>query len=325
MGCLVVKLNELGERRIIRDILNFSDPGARPDDCYAIDNGDEYLLISSDSISRGTHFPPQTRPELIGEFMANINMSDIAAMGGIPIGMTVSYIVNGDSDAEFLGSVHNGIRKEMRKYGGKILGGDTKEGSDFIISGSVLGKQRKGLTRFRSMIKEGQIIGYTNSIGRAASGYIFHNSGYSRDRGVEMMLGVKARIREGQTLAENGSIFMMDMSDGLFSSLKQMKDDYGIGFKIVEDELKYDSSVSTASRISGVSELDIAANFGGDYELLFTTGPENCDKLKDLAAKEGFEISFVGETWKGENIIFDGEVWRPIDKYGYEHFTKKPF
>jgi thiamine-monophosphate kinase len=319
-----VKLNEIGERKIIRDILYRGESNFKPDDCYAIDSGEDFLLISSDSISRETHIPSTKNPQLIGEFFANINLSDIAAMGGIPTGMTVSYILNGETEDSFLLEIHKGMKKELGKYGAVILGGDTKEGRSLVMSGTILGRQKKNLTRFRSYIGENQIIGCTNSLGKAAAGYLFNRYGYSSDSGMEMILGVKARINEGQALASNGALFMMDLSDGLFSSLTQMKDDYGVGFKIVQDELKYDPAVTTASRISGISQLEIAANFGGDYELLFTTLPENCDKLKEVASRNNFEISFIGETWKGENIIFDGESWNQIKKHGYEHFSKKP-
>jgi thiamine-monophosphate kinase len=83
-------------------------------------------------------------------------------------------------------------------------------------------------------------------MGRAASGYIFYRTGYRPDLGINMMLGISARIREAQIMSEYGAKFMMDLSDGVFASISQMKSDYGIGFKIVENELKPDRNVAKA-------------------------------------------------------------------------------
>lgn len=316
-----MRLNELGERKIIRDISGKQNPW-KPDDCYAMENGDEYTLISSDIISRESHLPSMQYPDLIGRFAANINLSDIAAMAGVPEGMTVSYMVDGEMEDSFLRAVHEGIRSELKKNSAEIFGGDTKEGNGFVIAGTIIGKQKKDLTRFRSQIKPRQIIGITNSLGRAASGYIFHQSGYSKERGIRMLLGIQARLHEASVLSEAGARFMMDMSDGLYSSINQMKEDYGVGFKLVQDEISIDKSTEKASFISGLSPLEIAANFGGDYELLFTVDSNNYKKLSEEAASAGISISFIGETWDGENLLYDGEEWIKIKGKGWEHFSR---
>ena len=319
-----MRLSELGERNIIKTILRVSSQNGA-DDCYAMDNGDEYILISSDIISRESHLPSMQHPDLIGRFLANINLSDIAAMAGIPTGMTVSYLMDGETSDSFLRSVNNAIREELRKHGAYILGGDTKEGNGFVISGTILGRQKKDLTRFRSQIAPRQIIGHTNSLGNAGSGFIFYKSGYSTERGINLLLGVKARVREAQVLSSAGARFMMDMSDGLFSTISQMKEDYGVGFKIIQDEIKTGKDVEKASLISGFTPLEISANFGGDYELLFTVNQSEYEKLKDAAVSNGIDVSFIGETWEGDNLIYDGEQWTKITRRGWEHFSGNVF
>ena len=129
-----MRLNELGERKVIRQILNQNRPW-KPDDCYAMENGEEYILISSDIISKESHIPTMQYPELIGRFAANVNLSDIAAMAAIPEGMTVSYVVDGNTEDSFLEAVHRGITEELKRNDADIFGGDTKEGHGFVIGG----------------------------------------------------------------------------------------------------------------------------------------------------------------------------------------------
>ncbi|MGC8609264.1 MAG: AIR synthase-related protein, partial [Thermoplasmata archaeon] len=169
-----------------------------------------------------------------------------------------------------------------------------------------------------------QMVGFTNSLGRAASGYIFYKSGYRSKMGIEMMLGVRPRIREAQIMSEYGAKFMMDLSDGLFASLSQMKHDYGTGFRIIRDEIKYDRNVQKASEISEADIYEIAAGYGGDYEILFSIDEKDYKNFEAAMETEHINVNFIGETWKGDNIIFDGESWSKIEEKGYEHFRPSP-
>ena len=56
------------------------------DDCAIMDlGGDQLLLATCDSQVEGVHFTLQTSsPEQIGRKALAVNLSDIAAMGGVP-------------------------------------------------------------------------------------------------------------------------------------------------------------------------------------------------------------------------------------------------
>ena len=89
------KLSDLGERKaiqLISEILSKGDVAVGiGDDCAAIDMGEEYLLVSTDMISQKTHIPEQMTPFQIGWFIVAINLSDIAAKGGMPLGLVLSF------------------------------------------------------------------------------------------------------------------------------------------------------------------------------------------------------------------------------------------
>ncbi len=319
-----MRLRDIGERHIIDDIYRDFHIKQPKDDCAMIDAGKDFILVSTDIIRESTHIPRGARPEQIGSFVANINLSDIAAMAGIPTGMVISYLVNPESDESFLINIVRGVEKTLRGVGAEILGGDTKEGDELVISGTVIGRQNKSLVRKRGDLKPGHIIGITNDLGRCASGYIFYKNSYRTDLALNLILGVKARIREAQILSEHGAKFMTDLSDGLFSSIAQMKNDYGIGFRIVENELPSSNYVKKASDLSGVSRTDLMCSYGGDYELLFSI--ENKDFKDFYAAMENEKINvhFIGDAWDGDNIINNDEEWHLITEFGYEHFQPKP-
>lgn len=319
-----MKLGDLGERSIIERLFKMHNIRQEKDDCALIDMGEKYLLISTDSISSHTHVPVGTPPELIGSFFASLNLSDIAAMAGEPVGFMTAFSFEPDVDVDYFEGIGAGIDKVLSKYGVELLGGDMKEGPNQVMNGVAIGMQNKKLTRKRSDIKKGQIVGITNSLGRAAAGYVFYRSGFKKSLGIKLMLDFEPRINEAIKISEHGGKFMMDLSDGVFSSIHQMKHDYGLGFKIVEDELKPDKYVQKAADISGASMTDLTAGYGGDYELLFTIDNSSYGDFAKAMEAEKIDVSFIGEVWEGENMLYDGSRWNLITNKGYEHFSKSP-
>jgi thiamine-monophosphate kinase len=65
-------------------------------------------------------------------------------------------------------------------------------------------------------------------------------------------------------------------------------------------------------------------SFGGDYEILFTIENENYADFKSAMESEKIHVSYIGDTWKGDNIIFDGRSWSQIVGGGYQHFAPAP-
>ncbi|HKJ96185.1 MAG TPA: AIR synthase related protein, partial [Thermoplasmataceae archaeon] len=96
-----MKLKDIGERRIIDRLMSMHSKQVPKDDCALIEDGEDYLLLSTDVITPLTHAPKGASPEQIGSFFANINLSDIAGMAGEPIGFMSAYSASPDTDIEF--------------------------------------------------------------------------------------------------------------------------------------------------------------------------------------------------------------------------------
>jgi thiamine-monophosphate kinase len=320
----MLRLSDIGERGIIDRIFSSSEMRQEKDDCAVIKFRNENILISTDSVSLPAHFFPEVQPATMGSFLAAANLSDIAAMAGKPESFLLSLQIPGSYQYTFLDEFVSGLTKTLRTYKTSLDGGDTKEGSYFEATGFIMGFQQPSKTLSRSRIRKNQVLCTTNKIGKSASGYVFYRSSYRQELGLKLMYDIKPRIREASIIAECGGRFMMDLSDGLYSSISQMKRDYGIGFRIVEDELPPDSHVKKAMNLSGASPADIMCKFGGDYELLFTIENSDYRDFKDAMESSKIQVSYIGDTWEGENMMFDGNSWSLIEDRGYEHFAEKP-
>lgn len=319
-----MKLKDIGERRLIDSIFKNFNMKQEKDDCALIDMGEEYFMLSTDVVRGGTHVPEGANPRQIGRFAANVNLSDIAAMAGEPIGLLMSYLVEPEMEENYFRELVGGVSEAVKKQGTELLGGDTKEGNEIVLSGTAVGRQQKSLTRKRSQIKKGQVLGVTNKLGRAASGYVFYKSGYQKSRGIDLIMDITPRIKEAKAISEHGGKFMMDLSDGIYSSISQMQSDYGVSFRLVEDELPMDRNVKKASDISGASLTDIMCAFGGDYELLFTIDNDDFRDFSAAMESEKIPVSFIGDVWDGDNIMNNGSHWTKITNRGYEHFSSVP-
>lgn len=319
-----MKLSEIGEVGFISQLFEKGHIHGGKEDCIVLRLNKKNLLISTDSVSYLSNLPRKASASQIGKFLASINLSDIAAMAGNPLGMVASFLISPEFDVDFVDQIVEAADITLKKFDAAYLGGDSKEGTDLAISGTIVGEQSDRLIRRRSDIRKNQLLGVTGTLGRGASGYVFFRSEYRSMRGIDLMLNFEPRIREARIISELGGKFMTDLSDGLTGSIFRAKTDFGIGFRIVEDEIPLDKNVAKAAQISGANPTDIAMNYGGDYELLFTIDNSKYRDFRAAVESEKIPVSFIGETWEGGNILFDGAKWNDITGGGYEHFKKQP-
>jgi len=307
----MIELFRSGEKAIVANLIKKFDPDGTHmlgDDCGILDMGHEYLLITTDMITRATHMPIGSKPEEIGWYAAAINLSDIAAMGGEPLGMLFALGLPRDMDSAWLDALSSGIEDCCSTYNVPVIGGDTKENSNLTISGTAIGRVPKDQILRRSGAKPGDIIAMTGKLGRGVL--------WELDQGdASLLLKIKPRLKEGQMLAASGAVTScIDMSDGLSTSLHHLSRASKVGFRVDFTNIPMMNGLDLACKMK-------ALHYGGDYELLFTVNPLKVDALIDAAADS--PITEIGQVTKDMKILLSshGEVGTLPDK-GYEHFAK---
>ena len=308
------------ERGIIRNIMRTGGVKEMPDDCSFTRIGNRYILSTTDSITPEHHIPDGVRPVEAGSFFASINLSDIAAMGGKPLSFMAAFVLGDEIDEAYLEKFTEGISRTLKKFSTEYIGGDTKPGKSTSFAGFCIGTANASEIMFRNRIRENQILCMTNELGRVGSAYMDYMHGVNIEQNGRAIVDITPRIEEGVEIARNGGKFMMDMSDGLYGCLSQMKQDYGYGFRIVEGELPFYNGIGKVCERYGISRTEAGCNIGGDYELLFTIENKDYGKFSKAMEDRGIRVSYIGDVWKGDNMIFDGESWNRIEGKGWEHF-----
>lgn len=322
-------LGTLGERETIRIIEKIikSDATIGPgDDCAAIDIGNRYLLVTTDMMVTKAHIPKGMGPYDIGWSIVAVNLSDVAAMGGTPLGLVTAIGITRGHPIEFIEQMVDGMNDCARRFNTSIVGGDTKEHDDLVLCGTAFGEVAKDGILLRKGAKAGDLIAVTGSLGRAGAGFFSMKKALGLKEAEDALKRPWPRVREGMLLSKSGFVTSaMDISDGLSTSIFELSRNSGMTFEVDYTRIPKAKEVEMAFH-DLERQKDLVLNFGDDYELLFTIKREAEDDLGKLSQECGCPMTVIGKVTSGEeNILIDNGKREKLENLGYEHFrTRQP-
>jgi thiamine-monophosphate kinase len=265
---LIAKLvADLAHRR--RTVLG---PG---DDCAILARGASPILFTIDSMVEGVHFKlGWGTPEQLGARALTVNMSDVAAMGGVPTACVVNLAIRPGLTPRFFERLYGGLGRAARVGAVDIVGGNITSAHQLAITIALLGDAPVRPLR-RDSARAGDEIFVTGTLGDAALGWrilageqrVRHSA---RRHLVSRYLAPTARLWAGQRLARLRPVpAAIDLSDGLLQDLGHLLERSGMGAEVDAASIP----VSTAYREVFGSDLSLALGGGEDYELLFCIRP----------------------------------------------------
>ena len=196
-----MRIAELGERKAIQRIITHFPEGTHwgiGDDCATIKIGKQLILVTTDMISEKFHIPSGATGYQVGWFIAAVNLSDIAAKGGQPVGMTLALGVPRSYDIHFLEDVARGANRCAEMYKMAIIGGDTKEAESLVFTGTAVGVVDQDVFMPRKGAMRGNIVCVTGSLGSAGAGlHVLDTQGGDEKKAIRKILEITPRIKEG--------------------------------------------------------------------------------------------------------------------------------
>lgn len=314
-------LDELGERKLVEAIsaLLEGDALVGPgDDAAVIALGERCLVASTDLVSFSRHMPEGMSYRDFGWMAVAVNLSDIASMGAEPIAFLAALAMPGDLPEASLMEIVEGMQECASAHATPIVGGDTKVGEG-LVAGTALGLVSQEELLLRSGASPHDLVAVTGRLGEAAAGFYSIEKGVDLPSAREALFRPRPRVKEGRMLAESGAISAcMDLSDGLAAAVSQISQASGTGMQILWEALPLGPNVERMAE-EGVSMEELALNFGGEYELLFTIRPE---KLGNAHALD-VDFTIIGRVLAGdENVLIKDNSIINLDDQGYEHFRR---
>jgi thiamine-monophosphate kinase len=320
-------LGGLGEReaiRIIERLIKTDSVFGIGDDCAAVDLGDKYLLVTTDMMVTKTHMPKGMGPYDIGWSIVAVNLSDIAAMGGSPLGVVTAIGITRGHPVEFLEHLVDGMNDCARRFDTSVIGGDTKEHDDIVLCGTAMGLVDKDKILRRKGAKPGDLVAVTGCLGKAGAGFYSLKRNLGLKEAEDALKRPWPRLAEGQALGASGiATSMMDISDGLSASIFEMARMSGMTYEIDYSRVPRAPEVDMAFH-DVERQKDLTLNFGDDFELLFTVHREAERELAALSKKLGCPLTVIGKVTSGEeNILIDNGKREKLENLGYEHFRSR--
>ena len=345
-----MQLKDLGEFGLIERLNHMvvrQRPGpARGPDNYArnaaahnfrllVDTGDDAAawaaapateLFTTDTVVEGVHFTRQTTPwpDLGWKSLAS-NISDIAAMGGLPLYALVTLGLPPETQVADIEALYRGMLDIGEQYGVAIIGGDLVRSPVVFITVALTGV-RQGAPMLRTAAAVGDQIAVTGCVGSSGGGLKLmledlpappESAAFLREAHRRPQPAVAA----GQLLAQAGVTTAMDVSDGLADDLSKLCLASGVAARIYADRIPVHPHLRQAFP---ADHLDLALHGGEDYLLLFTA-PESVMNhvLPSLPAPpEGAAI--LGEITAGPpgqvTLVAASGSETAIGRAGWDHF-----
>lgn len=325
------------ERRIIdsiRALLGRSRPGlgviVGPGDDAAVVKMDGQVILTCDSLVEGTHFLLDSHSAAdLGWKSLAINLSDVAAMGGIPRFCLVSLILRDDVDDDFITFYYDGLCRLSDGLSVSVVGGNlARTEGPLVFDVSVVGEIPAGCSPLRlDGARVGDLLLVTGDMGASRAGLEVISQRLPREDYKSMVsahLRPVARVREARVLAENARrpSAVTDISDGLSQEIAIMCAASGVGALVHAERVPVRPEVSNLADYLNRDPLEWVLAGGEEYELLFACAEKDAAALATaITETTGTQVTVIGEIRSGSEgirILARGQE-RDIPE-GFTHF-----
>ncbi len=296
------------------------------DDCAVLKSESASQLAKVDCQVQGIHFNLDLISwEDLGWKALAVNLSDIAAMGGIPRYALVSLGLPMDTEVEDVLSMYRGMLKLAKQTDTAIVGGNMSGSPNIFIDVNVLGVvgNPEGIFLKRSTAKPGDRIAVTGWLGTSAAGLEMLKNKIKLEASAARVLKQafatpEPRLTEGRLLVEKGVKTGMDISDGLVADLGHICKASGVGAVVQAERLPVRQEAREAF---GDHAVQLALSGGEDYQLLFTASPAVLKRAQKASSYPITEIGEIVAENPGQVILIDeeGKRTRP-SQTGWDHF-----
>ncbi len=328
-----LRLSEVGEKTLIRDFIkpffnSADDPAGVGDDCAMVPFGDEVALLSTDRVpSDLTAFRLGILDYRgLGDYLARLNLSDIAACGGYPIGLLLNLGLPPDVAYDDVQSLCRGFESCAARHKASVLGGDITSACELSISATSIGKVARGQVLTRRGARPGDSVFLSRPLGLTPAAFQVFLGGLDKklpDDVLTVLCGqftqLEPMLSLGQALGASGRCgACMDNTDGIGQSLSELGEASKAAFVVRQSALHIPAVVEVVSREAGVEPLTIVFNGGADFSLV---GTLKGDWSSERASAEfGHPLEIIGRVESGTGLWLEDKERKPLSFRGWNYF-----
>lgn len=338
-----MKVRDIGEKGLLERLQRFCSPGIVGDDAavIAIQPG-QLLVVTTDVLVDEVHFSDRTTtPEDAGWRAAAANLSDLAAMGALPLGITVGLGLKSDVSVSWIERLYQGMMCCLKQYDTSIVGGDVCRSQVITLAITAFGQVNPSRVIRRSTAHVGDAIVVTGVHGASRAGLelLLHRELGQNLSDVERTALILAHQRPQprldilpllwevlevkQSLSRSPDPYYrvagMDSSDGLADALVQICQASGVGAKIEQSQIPVPAALKNWVPSPA---LEWALYGGEDFELVLCLPP---DLATVLVQKLGNDAAIVGTITPDLEVLLSDKTGKNPDQVltlsrGFQHF-----
>jgi len=326
-------VGQLGEKRLLAEVIlprvnPNRDPHLAGDDSAVLDIPDgSAVCISTDRVPWDlTAYSLKLMSEFdLGYYLAVLNLSDIAAMGGVPIGLLLNIAVPSDFPVDYLTSIVDGAVAAANQNHCGIIGGDLSDSVEPSLCATSIGFTRQNAALLRYGSEPGDAIYMTRPFGLCATAFRYFRE--AKPQGMQLDSGDEANLRSalvrpvpqlqvGKALAQRKlRITAMDNTDGLSQSLAELATINGKRFMLDARLIPVNPITASVADFLQEDPIHLGTGPGADMNLVGTVSdPSLIDEMNMI------RIGVVQEG-KGVSIATDTGV-QPLPLNGWEYFRE---
>jgi thiamine-monophosphate kinase len=267
------------------------------DDTAVLRSPTRPLLVTTDMLLEGSCFIlAEAGARRVGRKAIAVNLSDIAAMAGVPTAAVVSVGLPRSGGRELAEELYLGMREMADSFNVPLVGGDTNSwDGPLSISVTMLGEATERGPVLRSGAKVGDWIMVTGPLGGSIAGH---------------HLDFTPRVREALALHQAADLHaMIDLSDGLAKDLHHICEESHCGAVLFAEAIP----------INAGATLENALGDGEDFELVLTVSPADGERLQREQPVTGITMVQIGQIVADGYWLERGGVREPLEARGYEH------
>jgi thiamine-monophosphate kinase len=268
-------------------------------------SGGADCLVTTDMLLEGSCFLlAEAGPRRVGRKAMAVNLSDIAAMAGVPVAAVVSVGLPRHGGRALAEDLYHGLREVADSFDTAIIGGDTNTwDGPLVISVTLLGEAtERGVVR-RSGARPGDRLLVTGPLGGSIT---------------SKHLDFIPRVREALQLHEAAELHaMIDVSDGLAADVNHLCEESRCGALLRAESIPVAESARQLN--DGRSPLEHALGDGEDFELVFACEPDQARSLLQRQPVAGITLVEIGECVENGLWLDEDGVRRPLPPHGYVH------
>jgi thiamine-monophosphate kinase len=311
-------MTKLDERQIIEIFQqHFASKKFVAEDVETFRIGKNFGVIKTDTLVASTDVPPKMKLEDVARKSIVASVSDFAAKGVKPLYCIISVSLPKKISKSKIAQLAKGFKSASKEFGFRILGGDTNQAKEIVISVTLVGLA--GKITHRNGARAGDHIVVSGPFGYSSAGLEILLNGKNaapkfKSQATKSVFHPMPRLNFGIKASKLLSA-AMDSSDGLSTCLVDLAEQSKKKFVLTGTPSAI--GLEEFARSNRLDFLDLTFNGGEEYEIVATVSPRNLGKLKKIAKSHKINLIEIGRVQKGSGVFLQNKT--RIEDGGWSH------